>query len=282
VIVGEEHQDKEAQVSKDIKVEDEDTSERFPSLAKPEESENECDPEPCEKLLLYENFESEACEECFKILEDNAEQFAKQCCAEKTCTLEDPSLKETDTFDETATKNEKACKFLHNIDFDSSGSFRASVHSVSTCHESLPSSRACPTKGDLYLDLDLECRICHDAEGQDLISPCHCAGTSKWVHESCIIKWIRHTKTKQCEICTCPITVKRKKKPIEQVRKARPRVYQPWLTRQSMDSHRTDIMHLKTLPVLLFLQNFPYYRLLILLCYQNFKCYINQFENSEI
>ena len=77
--------------------------------------------------------------------------------------------------------------------------------------------RSSLNKHSLTLPLDLECRICHDTEGQDLISPCHCAGTSKWVHESCIIRWIRHTKTRQCEICTSPITVKRKKKPIDQV-----------------------------------------------------------------
>ena len=204
------------------KVEDGDTFERFPSLAKQEESENdEGDSEPNkkeqERLLLCENFENESCEKCFKILEENAEQLTKLSCSEKMCTLEDPSLRETDTFDETAALKEKSCRFQHNIDLDSSGSFRASIHSLSTCHESLPSSRGCASKKDLYLDL--ECRICHDAEGQDLISPCHCAGTSKWVHESCIIKWIRHTKTKQCEICTCPIAVKRKKKPIDQVGK---------------------------------------------------------------
>ena len=233
VVVTGKHQDKETQefkkqdvtgfIREEFKVEDEDTTERFPSLAEPEDSESEDDSEPNdiknERLLLYENFENEACEKCFKILEENAEQLTKLSCAEKTCTLEDSSLKKTDTFDETTAlkENEKACKLVHDVDLDSSGSFRASIHSLSTCHDSLPSSRGCPTKRDLYLDL--ECRICHDTEGQDLISPCHCAGTSKWVHESCIIKWIRHTKTKQCEICTCPITVKRKKKPIEQVRK---------------------------------------------------------------
>ena len=226
VVVTEKHQDKGTQECNKhddtgFNQEDDGTTERFPSLAELEESENEGDSEPNdiknERLLLYENFENEACEKCFKILEDNAEQLTKLSCAEKTCTFEDQSsLKETDTFDETTAlkENEKACKFVHDIDLDSSGSFRASIHSLSTCHESLPSSRGCSTKRDLYLDL--ECRICHDTEGQDLISPCHCAGTSKWVHESCIIKWIRHTKTKQCEICTCPITVKRKKKPIEQ------------------------------------------------------------------
>ncbi|CAB3976542.1 E3 ubiquitin- ligase MARCH4-like [Paramuricea clavata] len=200
------------------KVEDGATFERFATLAEPEESENEdelhLNKKQQEGLLLYENFENEACENCFKVLEENAEQLTKLNCSEKMYTLEDPSLKETDTFDETAALKEKSCKFPHNVDLDSSGSFRASIHSLSTCQESLPSSRGCPSKRDLYLDL--ECRICHDAEGQDLISPCHCAGTSKWVHESCIIKWIRHTKTKQCEICTCPITVKRKKKPIDQ------------------------------------------------------------------
>lgn len=206
-----------ASVRKENGQEDGTSSERLATLVEPEESEDEGDPvvdeNEQERLLLYENFEKEACEKCFKILEENAEQLTKLSCAERAGFLEDSS---SAMFED---RKEKSCKFPHDIGLDSSGSFRASLHSLATCQDSLPSSRTCPSRKDLCLDLDLECRICHDAEGQDLISPCHCAGTSKWVHESCIIKWIRHTKTKQCEICTCPITVKRKKKPIDQVGK---------------------------------------------------------------
>ena len=208
---------------------EENGTERRATLVEPEESENEEDPQVGEseqqRLLLYENFDKEACEKCFKILEENAEQLTKLSCSEKVGFLEDSS---SATFEERADRKEKSCKISHDIDLDSSGSFRASLHSLATCQDSLSSSRRCPSRKDLCLDLDLECRICHDAEGHDLISPCHCAGTSKWVHESCIIKWIRHTKTKQCEICTCPITVKRKKKPIDQVGKLSILLFETW------------------------------------------------------
>ena len=202
-------------VGYEVEIKDAGTLERITILAEPEESENENEAEVRAGIVVRENFDSEACEKCVKVLEENAEQLQKMSCSEKLCTLEDLAYEDIDAFDEMTGLKENECK-CHNLDLDSSGSFRASVRSLSTCHESVPSARRCPSKRDLYLDL--ECRICHDAEGQDLISPCHCAGTSKWVHESCIIKWIRHTKTKQCEICTCPITVKRKKKPIDQVR----------------------------------------------------------------
>lgn len=38
-----------------------------------------------------------------------------------------------------------------------------------------------------------QCRICLDIEGEDLIAPCHCKGTQKYVHRSCLDNW-RSTK----------------------------------------------------------------------------------------
>nr|TKS17210.1 E3 ubiquitin-protein ligase MARCH8-like isoform X1 [Populus alba] len=38
-----------------------------------------------------------------------------------------------------------------------------------------------------------QCRICLDNEGEDLIAPCHCKGTQKYVHRSCLDNW-RSTK----------------------------------------------------------------------------------------
>ncbi|KAG4195597.1 hypothetical protein ERO13_A06G118400v2 [Gossypium hirsutum] len=38
-----------------------------------------------------------------------------------------------------------------------------------------------------------QCRICLDNEGDDLIAPCHCRGTQKYVHRSCLDNW-RSTK----------------------------------------------------------------------------------------
>uniref|UniRef100_A0A803M9T4 RING-CH-type domain-containing protein n=1 Tax=Chenopodium quinoa TaxID=63459 RepID=A0A803M9T4_CHEQI len=38
-----------------------------------------------------------------------------------------------------------------------------------------------------------QCRICLEIEGEDLIAPCHCKGTQKYVHRSCLDNW-RSTK----------------------------------------------------------------------------------------
>ncbi|XP_061357208.1 uncharacterized protein LOC133301571 [Gastrolobium bilobum] len=38
-----------------------------------------------------------------------------------------------------------------------------------------------------------QCRICLDIGGEDLIAPCHCRGTQKFVHRSCLDNW-RSTK----------------------------------------------------------------------------------------
>ncbi|KAK9099760.1 hypothetical protein Scep_023190 [Stephania cephalantha] len=38
-----------------------------------------------------------------------------------------------------------------------------------------------------------QCRICLDNEGEDLIAPCYCRGTQKYVHRSCLDHW-RSTK----------------------------------------------------------------------------------------
>ncbi|XP_058195184.1 uncharacterized protein LOC131311663 isoform X2 [Rhododendron vialii] len=38
-----------------------------------------------------------------------------------------------------------------------------------------------------------QCRICLDSGGEDLIAPCHCKGTQKYVHRSCLDNW-RSTK----------------------------------------------------------------------------------------
>ena len=39
-----------------------------------------------------------------------------------------------------------------------------------------------------------QCRICLDIGGEDLIAPCHCKGTQKYVHRSCLDNW-RSTKS---------------------------------------------------------------------------------------
>lgn len=36
---------------------------------------------------------------------------------------------------------------------------------------------------------DRTCRICYEEGGHDLIAPCLCKGSCKWVHRSCLDKW---------------------------------------------------------------------------------------------
>ena len=47
-----------------------------------------------------------------------------------------------------------------------------------------------------------ECRICRE-KGGELIAPCKCAGSLRWVHRTCLEKWlsVRTTDKSTCEIC---------------------------------------------------------------------------------
>jgi hypothetical protein len=62
------------------------------------------------------------------------------------------------------------------------------------------------------------CRICFEIGMNPLISPCNCLGSTQFVHELCLKKWIR-TKYRnlngaECEICKYKfqMTIKRDKK----------------------------------------------------------------------
>ena len=59
-----------------------------------------------------------------------------------------------------------------------------------------------------------ECRIClEDGLEEQLISPCSCDGTSKWVHESCLQRWREETvgrdSSRRCEICRAYYLIER-------------------------------------------------------------------------
>nr|CAD1825444.1 unnamed protein product [Ananas comosus var. bracteatus] len=74
-----------------------------------------------------------------------------------------------------------------------------------TSNDSPPSSEIRPASADDIENLDADeetclvnqdfpqCRICLDTGGDDLIAPCHCRGTQKYVHRSCLDNW-RSTK----------------------------------------------------------------------------------------
>ncbi|XP_051148064.1 uncharacterized protein LOC127263131 isoform X2 [Andrographis paniculata] len=78
-----------------------------------------------------------------------------------------------------------------NLGLDSSGT--ASDPSVREIDEEVP----------LVCADQPQCRICFDSEGEDLIAPCHCKGTQKYVHRSCLDYW-RSTKGPCGHFCCCP------------------------------------------------------------------------------
>lgn len=56
------------------------------------------------------------------------------------------------------------------------------------------------------------CRICYEnnKNDSDMISPCKCKGTMKWVHSRCLEKWLKISNKKKCG--SCKYTYKMKKK----------------------------------------------------------------------
>jgi len=49
------------------------------------------------------------------------------------------------------------------------------------------------------------CRICFDEEEAGaLLSPCSCAGTSRYVHTACLLSWIETSRRDRCEVCKVP------------------------------------------------------------------------------
>uniref|UniRef100_T1J3B9 RING-CH-type domain-containing protein n=1 Tax=Strigamia maritima TaxID=126957 RepID=T1J3B9_STRMM len=58
-------------------------------------------------------------------------------------------------------------------------------------------------------------RICHcegDADAP-LISPCYCAGSLHYVHQSCLQQWIKNSNIKNCELCKFQFVMQTKMKP---------------------------------------------------------------------
>ncbi len=65
-------------------------------------------------------------------------------------------------------------------------------------------------------------RICH-CEGDDespLITPCHCTGSLRFVHQSCLQQWIKSSDTRCCELCKYEFIMETKLKPLRKVRRS--------------------------------------------------------------
>lgn len=64
-------------------------------------------------------------------------------------------------------------------------------------------------KRDVF-SMDRHCRICHSDHGK-LYSPCKCDGSIRWIHEECLMSWLKHANggdgnvtaggVKRCELC---------------------------------------------------------------------------------
>jgi hypothetical protein len=56
-----------------------------------------------------------------------------------------------------------------------------------------------------------QCRFClEDDVVQNLISPCVCTGSAKYVHNTCLINWYNHQPTKGLNCSVCKIAFQRK------------------------------------------------------------------------
>ncbi|XP_032237398.1 E3 ubiquitin-protein ligase MARCHF8 [Nematostella vectensis] len=63
------------------------------------------------------------------------------------------------------------------------------------------------------------CRICHSAGEEPLVTPCHCSGSAKFVHATCLLTWFKKAVKNTCELCRCKVAIKKKGKPFAEWRK---------------------------------------------------------------
>lgn len=61
-------------------------------------------------------------------------------------------------------------------------------------------------------DLDRTCRICRGeaTTSQPLLHPCKCRGSIRYIHQDCLLEWLKHSNktTKKCDICNTPYKFK--------------------------------------------------------------------------
>lgn len=87
--------------------------------------------------------------------------------------------------------------------------------------EGLPSHHSSETSIPSSCSNNIEgiCRICH-SEGEPnspLISPCFCTGSIGYVHNLCLLQWIKNSETRSCEICKFNFIMHKKIKPFRKV-----------------------------------------------------------------
>ncbi|XP_012556774.1 uncharacterized protein LOC100201468 isoform X1 [Hydra vulgaris] len=60
----------------------------------------------------------------------------------------------------------------------------------------------------------IKCRYCYNIEDENLITPCRCSGSSKFVHKSCLEKWLTLKNKNECEICKTKYNIRTSFNPI--------------------------------------------------------------------
>jgi len=53
------------------------------------------------------------------------------------------------------------------------------------------------------------CRICYSAGDEKLIAPCKCSGSSRYVHEPCLVTWFKKSVKNECELCKSEVKIKK-------------------------------------------------------------------------
>lgn len=48
------------------------------------------------------------------------------------------------------------------------------------------------------------CRVCRSEASPDrpLFHPCICTGSIKWIHQECLLQWMRYSRKEYCELCS--------------------------------------------------------------------------------
>jgi hypothetical protein len=83
-----------------------------------------------------------------------------------------------------------------------------------------------PRPREVGTSQERQCRICLASDDEaDLISPCLCAGSVRWVHRACLDEWraqeVRPNAFERCELCHFPYVTQRLERPLS----AKLRVY---------------------------------------------------------
>lgn len=93
-------------------------------------------------------------------------------------------------------------KIQEKIDESSSKVMCVNPQSVSSRDDKLEETRKASLES-AHKDLDVMCRICYGGEtkSENVLTPCLCSGSTRYVHEKCLLEWFSVKQSKTCELC---------------------------------------------------------------------------------